>query len=307
MSRWCLLAAALGLLAAPAWAQPARLHVLTDSVTVGERFGVAVAVEHGPAVQALFPEPPPGEAAVTSPLRAGEAELLAVRRFPPQVRGSTRIDSVVYEAAAFALDSARVGPVTVRLVRGGDTTAVTTPVGWVGVRSLVPEDATEPKDLLPLADFPRPLWPWALAALLALLLLALVLWWRRRRRAAPVLAPHEEVTQRLDVLAASTLGPDAKPYYVELSDALRTYLARTLGVPAREQTTAELLADLGRRPAEVPEAARDDLAYVLRLSDLVKFAGFRPDDGTHQRAVELARVAVGVIEAEREEERVEGG
>src|SRR5690606_39025913 len=112
-------------------AQEVRLHVLADSVTVGERFGVAVAVEHGPAVQVVFPEP--AGAAAEAPLRAGEAELLGAHRLPPTERGGTRVDSVVFEAATFALDSARVGPVQVRIVRGADTTAVASPAAFVGV------------------------------------------------------------------------------------------------------------------------------------------------------------------------------
>ncbi len=289
------------LLTGPASAQTVRLHVLADSVTVGERFGVAVAVEHAPGVQVVFPEPSGAAAAVDAPLRAGEAELLSVRRLPPAERGAVRLDSAVFEAATFALDSALVGPVAVRLVRGADTTVIAAPAAPVGVRSLVPEDAAEPKGLAPLAEFPRAWGPWLLAALLVLAVAA-GLWWFRRRRYRPAptsaLPPHEEITLRLGALAgALPRSPEAvKPFYVELSDALRTYLARTLGIPAREQTTGELAAALAGRPDEVPDEARTYLASVLHLADLAKFAEVQPAADMHETALARAHEAVAAIE-----------
>lgn len=289
-------------LAVPASAQTTRLHVLADSVFVGERFEVAVAVERAAGVQTLFPEPPGAATAASDPLEAGEAELLALRRLPPEIRGDVRLDSAVYEAATFALDSARVGPVRLRLVTGGDTTEVATPSAFVGVRSVVPAGAEEPRGLAPLAAFPRAWGPWLVAALLVLALLGALWWWLRRRRRAPAdtsaLPPHEEVVVRLNRLEASRPDtPDAvKPFYVELSDALRTYLARSLGVPAHEVTTRELLALLSGNE-HVPDASRDGLADVLRRADLVKFAEVVPDEAAHETALARARQAVEPIEA----------
>lgn len=297
----CALASLFLLLAGPCSAQTARLHVLADSVFVGERFEVAVAIERAAGVQTLFPEPPGAASGASDPLEAGEAELLALHRFPPEIHGEVRLDSAVYEAATFALDSARVGPVRLRLVAGGDTVEVAAPSAFVGVRSVVPTGAEEPQGLAPLAEFPRAWGPWLLAALLVLALLAGIWWGLRRRRASAdtsALPPHEEVVVRLDRLgAARPHTPDAvKPFYVELSDALRTYLARSLGVPAREVTTRELLALLEANE-HVPAESRDALADVLRHSDLVKFAEAVPTEAAHEAALARARQAVEPIEA----------
>ncbi|MEM1043458.1 MAG: hypothetical protein AAGI91_12620 [Bacteroidota bacterium] len=304
------------LLAAPVSAQTVRLHVLADSVTVGERFEVAVAVEHAPGVQVVFPEPPGAAEAVRAPLEAGEAELLGRRRLPPAERGAVRVDSAVFEAATFALDSARVGPVPVRIVRGTDTTVVASRSAFVGVRSLVPADTTaRPKGLAPLATFPRAWGPWLTAALLVLALLVALWAWLRQRRRRPALASalpaHEEATVRFDALAARLPGTPAavKPFYVELSEALRTYLARTLRVPALEQTTRELADALAEHGDDVPEAAHKRIASVLRLADLAKFAEVQPDPATHATALTRAREAVAAIEAARaarEEDSAEG-
>ncbi len=302
MARHVPTAALLLALAAPASAQTARLHVLADSVFVGERFEVAVAVERAAGVQTLFPEPPGAATAASDPLEASEAELLVLRRFPPEIRGEARVDSAVYAATTFALDSARVGPVRLRLVAGGDTAEIATPSAFVGVRSVVPAGAEEPKGLAPLAEFPRAWGPWLVAALLVLALLGALAWWLRQRRRAPAdtsaLPPHEEVLVRLDRLGA--VRPDTsdavKPFYVELSDALRTYLARSLGVPAHEVTTRELLGLLEGNE-HVPDESRDALADVLHRADLVKFAEFVPDAAAHETALARARQAVAPIEA----------
>ncbi len=283
-------------------AQTVRLHVLTDSVTVGEQFEVAVTVERDAGVQTLFPGPPGTATAVDDPLEAGEAELLDLRRLPPELRGSARLDSAVFQATTFALDSARVGPIEIRLVQGGDTTTVRSPVAFIGVRSLVPADAEGAKGLAPLADFPRAWGPWLIAGLLTLALLAALWWWLRHRRTPALetstLPPHEEFVVRLDRLGAALPAnvEAVKPFYVELSDALRTYLARSLGVSAREQTTRELLSTLDA-DAHVSADARAALADVLRRADLVKFAEFVPDTAAHETALARAREAVTPIEA----------
>src|SRR5690606_13211235 len=167
----------LALAAGPAWAQvadpaggEARLYVPSDSVSLGQRFAVAVAVEHGGAA-AFFPEVPVGDAEAGPLLAFGDAEVFAARRLPPQIEGSVRVDSVVYEAATFALDRATVGPVAVRVVVGSDTLTVATGTRTVPVRS---ELFSMQSEVLPPGTpeaFPS---PWPLYALLGLSALALV-------------------------------------------------------------------------------------------------------------------------------------
>ena len=284
-------------------AQTVRMHVLTDSVTVGERFGVAIAVEHAAGVQTLFPDPPDAAGAIAAPLEAGDAEFLGVRRLPPELRGESRVDSAVFQATTFALDSARVGPMEVQLVRGTDTTVIRSPVTTLGVRALVPADAQAAKGLAPLATFPRAWGPWLIAALVILALAASLWWWLRRRREPPVdtstLPPYEEVVTRLGRLDEALPDNDAavQPFYVELSDALRNYLARSLGVPARELTTRELLAALAGNE-HVPESTWETLGDLLRRADLVKFAAFVPAADVHRTSLDRALQGVETIESE---------
>lgn len=289
---------------APAWAQTARLHVLTDTVQVGERFSVAVAVERGGATEVVFAEPPRGEARVTSPLRAGDAELLAVRRFPPELRGGALVDSAVYEAAVFALGDVSVGPVVLRLVSGGDTTTVSSPAAPLLVASGLIADVGEMAPYEPIRPFPQPLWPILLAVALGLALALLAAWWWRRRRRAPGAArpdlpPAAEARRRLAELETATpSAPEAvHPYYVLLADVLRTYLARRLGVPAREMTSRELLGALRGHDPALPPDAQAALERALGQADRVKFARALPDRTAHAAAVADARAVVEALEA----------
>ncbi len=299
-----LLALLAALASGPAAAQSARLHALADSVSIGERFEVAVAVDHAPGRSAVFPDVPPGDPEA-EPLRTlGEAEAFSMRRLPPTTRGSVRTDSAVYTVAAFAVDSARVGPVTVRLADGGDTLFVTTGVVRVPIRSeLTGPPPYEPAPVGPADDFPSPT-----AALVALAALGVVLvgasaWGlaRRLRRptpAPPAVLPYPAALARLADLDAETPTTPAaiEAHVVAVREALRTYVARRLGLPAREATTAELEARL-RADARVPREAADAVRQALRPTDLVAFAALRPPPEAVARIRDAARAAVESVEA----------
>ena len=292
--------------AAPARAQrPARLTLLADTVAVGQRVRLAVAVDHAPGRSAVFPAVPPGDAEAGPLLAFGDAEAFAVRRLPPRVRGAVRTDSAVYDVAVFAVDTARVGPVTVRLVAGRDTVAVRTGVVLVPVRSeLAGED--EPAPVGPADPIPGLLPVWlALATALALVfgtaVWAYVRWRRRPGPAAPRAEPYPEALATLDALAGQ--APErAAERTLSAREALRVYLGRRLGVPALESTTDELDAALAGDP-RVTHEARTAAHRVLALADLVAFAGHVPPPAAADEAVAdardaLARVERQIVEAE---------
>ena len=299
---------ALGLLAAlpsgPAAAQTVRLHVLADSVSIGERFEIAVAVDHGPGRSALFPDVPAGDPEAGPLLTLGDVEAFAVRRLPPVARGAVRTDSAVYTVAAFAVDSARVGPVTVRLATGPDTARVATGAVRVPVRSeLRGPPPHEPAPVGPADSFPSPTAALIALAVLGLLLVGGAAWGlvrllRRPEAAPPAVAPYPAVLARLAALGAEVPATPAaiETHVVAVREALREYLARRLHLPAREATTTELEALL-RADARVPEAAVEAVRQALRPTDLVAFAALRPPPETIARIRTAARAAVESVEA----------
>ncbi len=198
------------------------------------------------------------------------------------------------------------------------------------VASRLPKDQ-KPEQIAPKADkgiripaIPAKVWV-ALGAALALAA-GLVWWWiaRRRRKAvlgesaAPPVPPGEELRRELDRLTPSveTLGEDARPFFSDLTHAVKRYLERTTGDPVLEWTTFETVRRFREKGFELPaEIALPDL---LTSADRVKFgkvAATRDDarDGLvrarrlhdHVEARETARLAAEAAAAvgERARER----
>jgi hypothetical protein len=124
---------------------------------------------------------------------------------------------------------------------------------------------------------------------------------RARRPAAPAAPPrpaHEVAMEKLDRLGTLLAqGGDLRPFYFELSEAIREYLGGRFGFDSLEMTTEELVAIVRRVP---PEETRGVLGSEIEgwLSgcDLVKFAKFSPTVEQTRGALETA---IRMVEATR--------
>ncbi|WP_420455472.1 hypothetical protein [Rubrivirga sp.] len=279
--------------------------MLADSVSAGTPFEVAVTVTHGPGRQVTFPAVPPG-APETATLALGDAQALAVRRLPPSVRGSARVDSAVYRVVVFTADSARVGPVAVRVAEPGSVGTVSTGSALVPVRSVLRGEAEpyEPAPIGPVEAFPSAAPLWTALALLAALMAGGAVWGLRhtlrRPEARVVVGPYAAATARLDALDREAPAEGAAPETIEthvvaVRDALRGYLADRLGVPAREATSQEILDRLDA-DARVSDEATDAVRHALRPADLVAFARVRPAPDAVARLRAATRAAVDAVE-----------
>ena len=295
--RWAALLALL-LAAGGAEAQRARLYVLADTVEAGERFRVAVAVDHAPGRQTAFPAVPPDDAEAAPLVAFGDAEAFEVRRLPPTVRGRVRTDSAVYSVAAFAVDSARVGPVEVRV----DTSIVSTSTVWVPVRSLLDGPPPhEPAEIGPVDEFPSAAPVWIALGVLGALLLVGAGWWAvrvlRRPKERGGAAPYPAALARLAALDREVPGTPAEveAHVVAVRAVLRAYLAGRLSLPALESTSRELDADMRADP-RVPDGAADAVGAALLPADLVAFAGARPAPPAVAAFRDRTRAAVEAVE-----------
>lgn len=295
--------------AAPATAQVAAVRVQSDSLWVGEWTELVLGVAHDGSRRAIFPDDSGAEAPAEAIGTAGDFELLtrlsAGSRMLPD---GGRLDSVAYRATTFALDTAWALPV-VGLVSESDTLRVAGMPLLVPIRSVVPEDAEDILDITPIVEFPRAWWPWLV--LLAVLAAGWILARRLRKRTPevepdpePVVEPEEppldEALRRLAALAESDIssGDAMKPFFVELSDILRTYVARRTGVPALELTTGELTDELRRIRDRVrlSDERVHDVDRLLQAADLVKFADIHPPADSAREALHRTTTTVRVTE-----------
>ncbi len=277
-------------------------RVSADSVKIGERFTLQVVAEHASDMTAVFPTADAGEALF--------GDLHVVRRGAVRSRrvsDERRVDSVAYEVTTFVLDSARVPILPVRLVAGSDTTVTGTLPRVMPVVSVVGAEAKGLRAPAALAAFPRPLWVWSLLALASAALLGglVYAWWRRGDGGSTASGadderptPYRDALERLQRLERRnpTGRAACKAFYVDLTETLRVYLARRIGIRALERTTSELLAVLRRQP-EVQEVVLRRLQTVLEQADLVKFADAEPSPEKSQSILQDAQGVIDALEA----------
>jgi hypothetical protein len=116
----------------------------------------------------------------------------------------------------------------------------------------------------------------------------------RARKPAPPPAPprpaHEVAMEKLDKLGALLAeGGDLRPFYFQLSEAIREYLGGRFGFDSLELTTQELMAIMRRIPPEVTRGVLgSEIEGWLSACDLVKFAKVSPSAEQARGALETA-------------------
>ena len=134
-------------------------------------------------------------------------------------------------------------------------------------------------------DWLREHWPWVAggagaAVLIAAVIVVLV---RRSRRPKPavVAADPEKPLHVRTLLALEELDKKklwqqglVKEYHSTVTDILRGYIEERFQVPALESTTDDLLSIL--RMSSMGAGQREQLANLLRMADMVKFAKWTP-------------------------------
>ena len=293
--------------ASPAQAQRVEAYLSVDSASVGDRFALTLAALHGFTAAPSFPDASASDSAF------GDLEVIGITTAGSRPMGTdaggTRLDSIVYEVTTFALDTAVVPPLAVSFDDGAITAASDSL--FLPMISLVPAEAEGIKELAPLVEFGGPTWPYVLLALALALALGLLFYYLRLRKQPPEpepppapeahISPYEAALARLRMLENANIDApeEVKPFFVELSDALRTYLEDGLGVPALERTTRELMREFENHTVrhKLPGGAPQRVHGILELADLVKFADFKPPTPQSRMVLGETRKTVDVIEA----------
>lgn len=262
-------------------AQQVRTALLPDTVTIGDVVRAVIWVDLPAGYKVAFGDSLP----IADTLENAGKPTLQERTLPD---GGVEV-TVVYLVTPWRTGDHPLPVVRVHVSGGGKDTVLQARLPGLHVSSVLPADTAkqQPKPPAGVVGPDRLLWPYILAAILALLLLALLAWWlwRRLRRRAPVvmvapeevLTPRERALRELDRTRAAGLleTGETKLFYSRSTDAVRRYLDALNPGWGADRTTSELIPRL--RSLDLAVAAA--LARLLDRADLVKFARLRPAQG----------------------------
>lgn len=274
------LALFLGVLFAPACMVQAQniveARLDTADILIGEQVQLQLSVKTDKGRDVQFPEyPPQGEmvpgvevisASPVDTLRHNDGARLELLR---------RYTVTSFDSALYALQPA--------VVIGADTllprTAVGLKVTSVPVDTLHPEKFCDPYGPVDTPfEFNGAL---VLMLLLTVLAAAAAVYLMRRagrikprrtERVEPLPPSPREAARALLLPLQEQRAPEVqeeyKRYYVDLTTALRRYIAARFGIDAMNMTTTQIAAAL----KDLPETQRGELPELLSTADLVKFA-----------------------------------
>ncbi|HEX9108855.1 MAG TPA: hypothetical protein VF832_16530 [Longimicrobiales bacterium] len=260
----------------PAAAQQVRTGIMPDTATIGDVVRAVVRIELPAGWQVAFAD----SLAVSDTVEnAGRRSLDTTA----QPGGGTQV-TAFFPVTPWRVGDLPIPPVRLHVVGPGVDSLIDARLPSLHVRSVLPADTTkqQPKPPKDVVGPDRLLWPYILAAILALILLALLIWWlvKRLRRRPVVVAPEERLTAReralrdLDRVRVAGLleAGESKLFYVHSTIAVRRYLDALDPTWGADRTTSELIPRLRKLDLRVAAA----LARLLDRADLVKFARLRP-------------------------------
>lgn len=276
-----------------------------DSLTVGDPMLLELRVDAPHGMQVTFPDALPaggaGDVLEHTVIKPGESDpqgKKSAAAAPPAQPGFDRW-TARYSVAVFGTGDVALAPWKVMVQRDSLYAIASTDSIRITLSSVLDDSlaAAKIRDLKPQANLPIAQWPYWVGAGALLALAALFAWWLRRRRrpraaVVPLVRqrPADEVAlEALRRLETRRLPVDGKfkEYYIALSDILRRYLEDGFGVAALEETTEELLYDLGRHGFDRELLNR--VRSMCEASDLVKFAKHEPTIEDAVRELERVR------------------
>jgi hypothetical protein len=176
------------------------------------------------------------------------------------------------------------------------------------------------KDITKVRKIPRSAKFWIGIGVVVILLAGLIIgfiYWRKNRGvaggifslSAPKIPPHEAALAELAALLASQhiARGDFKAYYSELSEILREYIERRMGVQALELSTFEIMQNLEDSGFQLSRDQLRLLREILDKCDLVKFAKLIPPEDWNLGTVELARTFIEETKPEEPQPEAQNG
>lgn len=278
------------LLPAQVFAQDASATVMVgdEPITVGDVVELMIEVRH-----------PAGTVAIVPALDQAWGDLEVRSQGPVTVvdEGEGLISRQMVEAVLFAPGDFQTPPIDIAVTDGsGVTQEVVAPATALTVQSVLTDADTEPRDIKGQAEIPAP-FPVAatVGAVGVLLLVGLLVWWYSRRKGiVPFLVrtPLQRVLEDLGAIEQENYPAreEYKQLYLAVSDVVRGFAQKQMGLPLQERTTAEM-RQLMRQARITPDIAKQ-LISLFHECDLVKFSQVTP---TPESAADLFTEARAIV------------
>lgn len=286
------------------WAQQLEVSTDRENILIGEHVALALKIECEAADSVRLP--------VVDQSLHPSLEVLDSTETQTTYEGADLNQKVItrqYILTSFDTGYHAMAPLTA--VINGDT--IFSSPFLVAVTAVPIDTAKGIYDIRGVAEVPFSLsewlaenWHYLVMGLMMLLLIAgLVYWFVRRKPAPPVPVvvptrpPHEIAIEQLDALQAKALwqNDQTKAYYSELSEIIRAYIEGRFSLPAREQTSDEIMAQIRRIP-NLDATNKEHLNHLLFTADLVKFAKEKPVPSENEQHLKSAYQFVNTTKLE---------
>ena len=288
---FCLLPLGLGAQQSTNEVVNARAELATKEIEIGDQVFLTVKISAPPATEVQALEP--AYLNTVTGIELVEGKALNVVAETPERLLEQRFLITSFDTGYVAITPL---PYAFRAADGGVDTAYTNDL-LLKVSAYPVTDDSELQPIKGIIEEPRnwlDFWPLYLVLLLAGGgYLAYRAHQNRTRVAPPPPPPPPADLQALNSLQALEgkqlwQSGQTKLYYTELTDILRTYLQDQFGVQAKEMTSRQITTSL-KKNVGMNGNMTGELAQLLQLSDLVKFAKATPAAELHPRSLERVR------------------
>lgn len=152
------------------------------------------------------------------------------------------------------------------------------------------------KGIAPVEKPGRSTWWWYLVGLAVLIALFLLFFPKGKDEKKEVELDKKAYRKAMESLnrLEKENPADARVFYTELVNIFKTYLKGAKGIQSFSKTTDDLSIQL--QSQKLSSADYKALVQTLRLSDLVKFAAYQPDNGMNKQSLSIIKQSITTIE-----------
>lgn len=262
----------------------------TSHITIGDRITYTLSIDH---VDTMRVEKP-GEG-----VHLGQFEIKDYKIYDPVRQEGRILEKFEYVISVFDTGTFVIPPFPVAYFPNdslGDYKLIEASAITIYVESVIQDEERQLRDIKPPIDIPYDYFLLLSVISSIILIGALVylgyrLYLKRKETGYFIKTPepqrpaHEVALESLEELLKKDLLSDGliKEFYSDISEIIRRYIEGRYFIPALEETSREILIELNGQ--DISEEMLLKAKESLELSDLVKFAKYKPSDEENQNVV----------------------